>query len=62
MEVMKIMMVVVVVVVVVMVVVVVAVVVAHTPLVTTRASPTLMDGEFHFNAAEWVQRTHQIQV
>ncbi|XP_076462509.1 uncharacterized protein LOC143294876 [Babylonia areolata] len=35
---------------------------AYTLLTVTRASPTLRDGEFHLNATEWIQRTHQIQV
>ena len=35
---------------------------AYTLVTVTRASPTLRDGEFHLNATEWIQRTHQIQV
>jgi len=35
---------------------------AYTLVTVTRASPTLRDGEFHLNASEWIQRTHQIQV
>ena len=34
----------------------------HVLVTMCRASPTLRDGEFHLNAAEGIQRTHQIQV
>ncbi|KAK7099997.1 uncharacterized protein [Littorina saxatilis] len=35
---------------------------AYILVTITKASPTLRDGEFHLNATEWIQRTHQIQV
>ncbi|GFN94144.1 ankyrin repeat domain-containing protein 50 [Plakobranchus ocellatus] len=34
---------------------------AHTLLSVAKASPTLRDGEFHLNAAEWTRRRHQHQ-
>ncbi|GFR91860.1 ankyrin repeat domain-containing protein 50 [Elysia marginata] len=34
---------------------------AHILLTVAKASPTLRDGEFHLNAAEWTRRRHQHQ-
>ncbi|XP_005089164.2 serine/threonine-protein phosphatase 6 regulatory ankyrin repeat subunit A [Aplysia californica] len=34
---------------------------AHLLLTVAKASPALRDGEFHLNATEWAQRSHQIQ-
>lgn len=34
---------------------------AHVLLTVAKASPTLRDGEFHLNAAEWTRRRHQHQ-